>query len=78
MSQNKTLPFSLQLAAGGIAGVSEICTMYPLDSIRISLHIVVKTRMQLQKGSGQYDSMFGSFKYIYKTEGYCSLILPLE
>lgn len=27
----KTLPFHLQFAAGAIAGVSEICVMYPLD-----------------------------------------------
>lgn len=30
----KSLPFHLQFAAGAIAGVSEICVMYPLDGKR--------------------------------------------
>lgn len=36
-----TLPFGYQFAAGAITGISEICMMYPLDT--------VKTRMQLTK-----------------------------
>lgn len=31
VQSSKTLPFHLQFAAGAIAGVSEICVMYPLD-----------------------------------------------
>ncbi|KAI8918614.1 mitochondrial carrier domain-containing protein [Powellomyces hirtus] len=56
----KPLPFHFSLAAGAIAGVTEILMMYPLD--------VVKTRFQLSVGNAQ-SSIVGSFKEIIKTEG---------
>ncbi|KAJ3006762.1 hypothetical protein HKX48_009488, partial [Thoreauomyces humboldtii] len=57
----KPLPFSFSLAAGAIAGVTEILTMYPLD--------VVKTRFQLTVGKSESNSILGSFKTIIQTEG---------
>ncbi|KAJ3147034.1 hypothetical protein HDU89_005842 [Geranomyces variabilis] len=54
------LPFSFSLAAGAIAGVTEILTMYPLD--------VVKTRFQLAVGAAD-ASILGTFKEIVKSEG---------
>lgn len=50
-------------AAGAIAGVSEILTMYPLD--------VVKTRSQLSVGKG--EGMISSFSNIIKNEGFSRL-----
>ncbi|KAI9004155.1 mitochondrial carrier domain-containing protein [Gaertneriomyces semiglobifer] len=67
----KPLPMHYSLAAGAIAGVTEILAMYPLD--------VVKTRFQLQVGHGEKNSIFGSFKQIVKSEGPAALyrgILP--
>ncbi|KAL1880566.1 hypothetical protein VTK73DRAFT_5371 [Phialemonium thermophilum] len=65
MSQDKPLPFIYQFAAGAIAGVSEICLMYPLD--------VVKTRVQLQTGKGTgadaYTGMLDCFQKIIRHEG---------
>jgi len=62
----KPLPFTLQFAAGAIAGVSEILTMYPLD--------VVKTRFQLQVGKPSdpeaYTSIVDCFRKIVKQEGF--------
>jgi len=67
----KPLPFGYQFVAGAIAGVSEICTFYPLD--------VVKTRMQLE--TGQSQSMVKSFQYIIQQQGfgrlYKGLLPPL-
>ncbi|KAJ1975424.1 hypothetical protein H4R34_004339 [Dimargaris verticillata] len=68
------LPFHFQFLAGAIAGVSEIVTMYPLD--------VVKTRFQLQVGTGGvegYTSIGDCFRKIIKNEGFSRLyrgILP--
>jgi len=65
-SQPPPLPFSMQFAAGAIAGVSEILTMYPLD--------VVKTRFQLQVGKptdpGAYTSILDCFRKIVRQEGF--------
>lgn len=69
MSSDKPLPFQYQFAAGAIAGVSEICLMYPLD--------VVKTRVQLQTGKGtgadHYNGMLDCFKKIVRNEGFSRL-----
>lgn len=67
----KPLPFQYTLAAGAIAGVSEILCMYPLD--------VVKTRFQIQVGNSEYTSIVDCFKKMIKNEGFGSLyrgILP--
>eukprot|EP01112_Ceratiomyxa_fruticulosa_P002733 TRINITY_DN1291_c0_g2_i1.p1 TRINITY_DN1291_c0_g2~~TRINITY_DN1291_c0_g2_i1.p1 ORF type:complete len:289 (-),score=53.06 TRINITY_DN1291_c0_g2_i1:55-921(-) len=56
----KPQPFWQNLLAGGIAGVSEILIMYPLD--------VVKTRAQLQVGKGQ--SMFSQLIDMVKNDGF--------
>lgn len=65
----KPLPFSMQFAAGAVAGISEIITMYPLD--------VVKTRFQLQVGRptdpGAYTSILDCFRKIVKQEGFSRL-----
>ncbi|KAF6019317.1 SLC25A21 [Bugula neritina] len=63
----------MQLTAGGIAGLSEICLLHPLD--------VIKTRFQLQKAgtSAQYSSLGHCFTDMYRTEGLLSFykgILP--
>lgn len=53
-----------QFLAGAVAGVSEILVMYPLD--------VVKTRIQLQVGTGaeaEYHGVVDCFKKIIKNEG---------
>jgi len=68
MSDTKPLPFKYQFLAGAIAGVSEICVLYPLD--------VVKTRFQLQVGTGGkdgYTSIADCFKRIVRREGYGAL-----
>lgn len=69
MSQQEPLPFVYQFAAGAIAGVSEICLMYPLD--------VVKTRVQLQTGKGTgadaYTGMLDCFQKIIRHEGFSRL-----
>ncbi|KAF0515157.1 mitochondrial carrier [Gigaspora margarita] len=75
-ADNKPLPFLYHFVAGGIAGVSEILVMYPLD--------VVKTRFQLQvnlgDGSGErYTSVMDCLRKIVKNEGVSRLyrgILP--
>jgi len=66
----KQQPFWHNLLAGGIAGVSEILIMYPLD--------VVKTRAQLHVGAGQ--SMFTALMQMIKTEGlgmYRGIVPPI-
>ncbi|XWW98563.1 hypothetical protein V2A60_006563 [Cordyceps javanica] len=68
MAEEKPLPFAYQFAAGAIAGVSEILVMYPLD--------VVKTRVQLQTGTGtgeSYNGMVDCFRKIIKNEGFSRL-----
>ncbi|KAM9148255.1 mitochondrial 2-oxodicarboxylate carrier isoform 2-T2 [Pangshura tecta] len=55
---------SHQIAAGGSAGLVEICLMHPLD--------VVKTRFQIQRGKTDptsYKSLGDSFRTIFRTEG---------
>lgn len=64
----RPLPFQYQFFAGAIAGISEILTMYPLD--------VVKTRIQLQVGSGanaEYKGVVDCFSKIIRTEGPATL-----
>ncbi|OTA91875.1 hypothetical protein M434DRAFT_396821 [Hypoxylon sp. CO27-5] len=69
MSQDKPLPFIYTFAAGAVAGISEILTMYPLD--------VVKTRVQLQTGKGtgadSYNGMLDCFQKIVRNEGFSRL-----
>ncbi|KAI1086980.1 mitochondrial 2-oxodicarboxylate carrier 1 [Rostrohypoxylon terebratum] len=69
MSQDKPLPFVYTFAAGAVAGISEILTMYPLD--------VVKTRVQLQTGKGagadSYNGMLDCFQKIIRNEGFSRL-----
>jgi len=70
MSTDKPIPFSWTFAAGAIAGISEILTMYPLD--------VVKTRVQLQVGTAKpgtehYTGMIDCFSKIIKNEGFSRL-----
>ncbi|KAI5808848.1 mitochondrial carrier domain-containing protein [Peziza echinospora] len=67
---DRPIPFSWTFAAGAIAGISEILTMYPLD--------VVKTRIQLQvgvakPGAEHYTSMVDCFSKIIKQEGFSRL-----
>lgn len=68
-SDQKSLPFILQFSAGGIAGVSEILTMYPLD--------VIKTRLQLvQSGAASSVQPVGIIKglrQIVQAEGFSRL-----
>ena len=59
----KPLPFRLQFLAGGIAGVSEILTMYPLDT--------VKTRAQL--ATTKAPSIIQTLKDIVQKEGFSKL-----
>ncbi|KGK34838.1 hypothetical protein JL09_g6013, partial [Pichia kudriavzevii] len=64
----RPIPFQYQFYAGAIAGISEILTMYPLD--------VVKTRIQLQVGSGssgEYKGVVDCFTKIVKNEGPATL-----
>ncbi|KAI1100628.1 mitochondrial 2-oxodicarboxylate carrier 1 [Jackrogersella minutella] len=69
MSQDKPLPFVYTFAAGAVAGISEILTMYPLD--------VVKTRVQLQTGKAtgadSYNGMVDCFQKIVRNEGFSRL-----
>jgi len=60
----KPLPFIYTFTAGALAGCTELLTLYPLD--------VVKTRMQLEKGKGQFG-MIGMFKDIIAKEGFSRL-----
>jgi solute carrier family 25 2-oxodicarboxylate transporter 21 len=69
MAQQKQ-PFWHNLVAGGIAGVTEILIMYPLD--------VVKTRAQLHVGAG--SSMLSTLVHMVKTEGlgmYRGIVPPI-
>jgi len=53
------------IVAGASAGLVEVLIMYPLD--------VVKTRLQLQKGTGNYQTVVGTFQTIIKEEGFGNL-----
>jgi solute carrier family 25 2-oxodicarboxylate transporter 21 len=67
--QKKPAPFLHTLISGGIAGVTEICVMYPLD--------VAKTRAQLHSQGSV--SMVNVISTIVKNEGFAKLyrgILP--
>jgi len=55
------LPFHKTVFAGAVAGLIEVLVMYPLD--------VVKTRMQLEKGT-QRRTVVGVFQNIIKEEGF--------
>jgi hypothetical protein len=62
----KALPLHWNLFAGACAGTTEILVMFPLD--------VVKTRFQLQVGTGgQYTSIFQCLRSIIKEEGLAKL-----
>ncbi|KAK0708076.1 mitochondrial carrier domain-containing protein [Lasiosphaeris hirsuta] len=68
MAEKPPLPFQYTFMAGAIAGVSEILVMYPLD--------VVKTRVQLQTGTGgpdHYNGMLDCFRKIVRNEGFSRL-----
>lgn len=72
MSEQQPLPFHFQFIAGAIAGGTEIMTMYPLDG-NYNFISVVKTRFQLQVGTGGtegYSSITDCFKKIIKNEGF--------
>ncbi|KAJ9049787.1 Fe(2+) transporter [Entomophthora muscae] len=60
-------PFSVQLAAGALAGITEHIVMHPLDSI--------KTRMQVLSTNPQavYTNMLQAFTRISATEGAMTL-----
>lgn len=63
-AEPKPLPFIYQFLSGAVAGVSEILVMYPLD--------VVKTRIQLQVGTGakaEYSGVIDCLTKIVKNEG---------
>ena len=68
------IPFAvdclMQIGAGGTAGFVEICTMHPLD--------VVKTRLQVQKGTGgqNYTSIADCLRKTIQNEGYIFLNDP--
>lgn len=68
-TDGQPVPFSVSFAAGAIAGISEILTMYPLD--------VVKTRVQLQTNTtaaaDRYTGMIDCFSKIIKNEGFSRL-----
>jgi hypothetical protein len=66
-TEDKPLPWYMNIASGAIAGVTEILVCYPLD--------VVKTRFQLQvAGSeGAYKSMGDAFSRMIRQEGFGSL-----
>jgi solute carrier family 25 2-oxodicarboxylate transporter 21 len=59
------LPFHIHVFAGASAGLVEVLIMYPLD--------VVKTRLQLQHGTGKYTSVVQTFKTIIAEEGFGNL-----
>ena len=67
----KKLTFGQNVLAGAIAGVSEICIMYPLD--------VVKTRMQLDKGKSM--GTLATIRNIVASEGglvlYRGIVSPI-
>eukprot|EP00160_Parvularia_atlantis_P013853 Unigene3113_Nuclearia_a/m.9553 Unigene3113_Nuclearia_a/g.9553 ORF Unigene3113_Nuclearia_a/g.9553 Unigene3113_Nuclearia_a/m.9553 type:complete len:303 (-) Unigene3113_Nuclearia_a:242-1150(-) len=67
-AHHQPLPFQWNLLAGAVAGVTELCVLFPLD--------VVKTRFQLQVGKGGadgYTSMLDCFRKIIRREGFWSL-----
>ncbi|KAI8828607.1 mitochondrial carrier domain-containing protein [Chytriomyces cf. hyalinus JEL632] len=63
MAAEKPLPLYMNVAAGAIAGVTEILVCYPLD--------VIKTRFQLQVSGAEnaYKSLGDAFSKIIKQEG---------
>jgi len=67
------LPIWKNVVAGASAGLVEVLIMYPLD--------VVKTRMQLQKGQGKYNTILNTLSTIVKEEGpgnlYRGIIAPI-
>lgn len=68
MGDQRPLPFHYQFLAGAVAGISEIMVMYPLD--------LVKTRIQLQVGSGanaEYNGIVDCFAKIIRQEGISTL-----
>jgi len=67
------LPFHKHVLAGAGAGLVEVLIMYPLD--------VVKTRWQLQVGSGTRQTVLGAFRDVVRQEGllnlYRGIIAPI-
>ncbi|GJN93890.1 hypothetical protein Rhopal_006949-T1 [Rhodotorula paludigena] len=83
-AERKPLPFVYQFAAGAIAGVTELLTLYPLGLCITASQ--VKTRMQLQVGKAvpgaeHYNGMVDCFRKIIAKEGvgrlYRGLVPPL-
>lgn len=54
----------MQMVSGSLAGLTDICLLYPLD--------VMKTRFQLQRPGtpNAYKSVRHCFSTIYRSEGY--------
>ncbi|KAI3636328.1 hypothetical protein MIR68_005680 [Amoeboaphelidium protococcarum] len=73
-SQQKPLPFKYQLLAGGVAGITEILLLYPLDVIKTRLQLSTKS-VVAQQGTtvGTKPSMVGMLSNIVKREGFASL-----
>lgn len=66
------LTFVQQVIAGGVAGVTEICVMYPLDTL--------KTRSQLSVGKSQPGNMFSALASMIRTDGlgvYRGIVPPI-
>lgn len=72
----------MQFVAGGIAGTSEICVMYPLDVVktRFQLQVTTPSRLSGPVGGG-YTSILDCFKKIIQQEGptklYRGILAPI-
>jgi len=59
------LPFHKHVLAGALAGLVEVCCMYPLD--------LVKTRFQLNTGNARSAGVIATFREMIRTEGFLNL-----